>query len=346
MNTSEQKVAREQVAQVEKPLSGTGSALVAVRVMQQKTVAIAKDPQVQAIAVSLSGGAVTCGAAGGLLGLASGAAVGGAIGVVPALFTFGLSIPVGAVVGGAVGLVGGTVIGGGTGMLAGGAAGGLSYRYRIEIKDGAVVVYTRTGNACAVVQLKAVTVGSEVKVVLLNRTASSKAKAIESISYTRSKAGDLLQVSKVQASRLRKSSQELVSDRTFQVTAASAAVGGTAMGATGGAVGLTAGAVVGAAIGVVPALFTFGLSIPIGAIIGGSSGLVAGVATGSTIGAVGGGAAGRGVYTKREAIKDGATSALGSASDLSQYVKGKAQDSVSYVQLRVTGGTGGTDTEQ
>ena len=37
----------------------------------------------------------------------------------------------------------------------------------------------------------------------------------------------------------------------------------------GAATGLCAGTVVGAAVGVVPALFTFGLSIPVGAALGG-----------------------------------------------------------------------------
>lgn len=49
----------------------------------------------------------------------------------------------------------------------------------------------------------------------------------------------------------------------------------------------------------VPALFTFGLSIPVGASIG----LMAGATTGGSAGAVGGGAIGFAGFTYREEIK-------------------------------------------
>merc|ERR1712083_779810 len=90
------------------------------------------------------------------------------------------------------------------------------------------------------------------------------------------------------------------------VTAASAAVGGVTAGVTGGTVGLTVGGVAGAIVGVVPAIFTFGLSIPCFAMIGGGVGLCAGTAVGGTAGAVGGGATGYTVYAKRNVIRDGA----------------------------------------
>merc|ERR1740127_360107 len=80
-----------------------------------------------------------------------------------------------------------------------------------------------------------------------------------------------------------------------QVTTAVAAAGSVA----GGAVGGGAGVLVGAAVGVVPALFTFGLSIPITAAIGGSVGLVAG----SGVGAVSGGAVGFAGYSYRNELK-------------------------------------------
>ena len=53
---------------------------------------------------------------------------------------------------------------------------------------------------------------------------------------------------------------------------AGVAGGAAALGATGGATGLAAGSAVGAALGLVPAIFTFGLSIPVGAAIGGLGG--------------------------------------------------------------------------
>lgn len=65
--------------------------------------------------------------------------------------------------------------------------------------------------------------------------------------------------------RLKKKRQ----DGHVQATCAGVAGGAAALGATGGATGLAAGSAVGAALGLVPAIFTFGLSIPVGAAIGG-----------------------------------------------------------------------------
>merc|ERR1719436_1721799 len=70
-----------------------------------KTVEIASNKAVQVTAASAAGGAVTLGTAGGITGLATGGTLGAAIGLVPALFTFGLSIPIGAATGGGCGLV-------------------------------------------------------------------------------------------------------------------------------------------------------------------------------------------------------------------------------------------------
>merc|ERR1712232_849442 len=92
-----------------------------------------------------------------------------------------------------------------------------------------------------------------------------------------------------------------------QVTVASATVSGVALGTAGGAVGLAAGGLAGAAVGVVPAVFTFGLSIPIFALIGGSAGLCLGTVAGGATGAVGGGAVGYGVYGKKTEIYNGAS---------------------------------------
>lgn len=83
----------------------------------------------------------------------------------------------------------------------------------------------------------------------------------------------------------------------LRVTAASAAVGAVATGTAGGIGGGVIGSAAGAAIGVVPAFFTFGLSIPVFAAIGGSIGGCAGTVVGGSVGAVGGGAAGYGACT-------------------------------------------------
>jgi len=107
-----------------------------------------------------------------------------------------------------------------------------------------------------------------------------------------------LSLSKV-ASGVKKS----LKDPTTQVTLASAAGGSLAAGTCGAAVGLFSGGALGAAIGVIPAVFTFGLSIPIGAAIGSGAGICTGTALGGSIGVVGGGAAGYLYKTKGERKK-------------------------------------------
>lgn len=81
-------------------------------------------------------------------------------------------------------------------------------------------------------------------------------------------------------------------DPQVRASAVGAGTGAVAGGVVGGTTGAVSGAVVGGAVGIVPALFTFGLSIPVCATIGGSIGLCSGTAVGSSVGAIGGGAAG------------------------------------------------------
>merc|ERR1719203_2600589 len=100
-----------------------------------------------------------------------------------------------------------------------------------------------------------------------------------------------------------KKSTEDVPGRCTKVVAASGLGGAVLAGAGGAGAGLLAGGAAGAAVGLVPALFTFGLSIPVGAVIGGTCGTVVGAATGGTVGLTGGSAIGYGAYKKRAAIR-------------------------------------------
>merc|ERR1711879_659713 len=129
----------------------------------------------------------------------------------------------------------------------------------------------------------------------------------------------------------------LVSKRSFQVTTLSAASGAVAVGAGSGLMGLTAGAGVGAAVGVVPALFTFGLSIPVGAFMGGAFGLCAGTVVGGSSGLVGGGTVGYYGYERRNEIKDAAKGVSDKANSYANTVKDRVLASISLVS-----GTGGT----
>jgi len=92
---------------------------------------------------------------------------------------------------------------------------------------------------------------------------------------------------------------------SFRVSATSAAVGTVAGGVTGGGAGTVVGSVAGVVVGMGPALFTFGLSIPISATVGGGIGLCVGTVTGATAGAMVGGAAGYAGFTHRKGLEAG-----------------------------------------
>eukprot|EP00928_Gymnodinium_smaydae_P084968 TRINITY_DN68263_c0_g1_i1.p1 TRINITY_DN68263_c0_g1~~TRINITY_DN68263_c0_g1_i1.p1 ORF type:complete len:227 (+),score=29.10 TRINITY_DN68263_c0_g1_i1:80-682(+) len=96
----------------------------AIRELGESLRGLAADATVRATAIGAAGGAVTVGAGGGMVGVGVGGVVGAACGVLPAIFTFGLSIPIGAAIGSSVGLGVGTAVGGTTGLVAGGVAGG------------------------------------------------------------------------------------------------------------------------------------------------------------------------------------------------------------------------------
>lgn len=164
------------------------------------------------------------------------------------------------------------------------------------------------------------------------------------------RAAELGALARTKASEVRAAAVEVAADRKYQATAVGAAGGAAALGATGGVAGLATGTIIGVAVGFVPALFTFGLSIPIGAAIGASTGLVIGTGVGGAAGALGGGAAGYGAYSKRGEIREGAQNTLNKVGDCAEYVKDKANASVGYVKqkasmvrTRIAGGTGGTE---
>merc|ERR1712151_1104070 len=115
-----------------------------------------------------------------------------------------------------------------------------------------------------------------------------------------------------------------------------AAVAGAVVG---GATGGTFGTVAGAAVGIVPAIFTFGLSIPAGAVVGGC----VGSAIGGSVGAVGGGSLGYCGFTHRESLSKGWSKVSKKASDLKMFAITRASDAKDRVQSVVSGSTGGTD---
>merc|ERR1712242_674125 len=80
----------------------------------------------------------------------------------------------------------------------------------------------------------------------------------------------------------------------------------------------------GALAGLPLALFTFGLSVPVGAVFGGGAGLAVGAATEASIGTVGGGVAGFGAYSKRDDICKAASLVASKVGDGTVYARTKA----------------------
>merc|ERR1712083_288084 len=76
-----------------------------------------------------------------------------------------------------------------------------------------------------------------------------------------------------------------------------------ALGLSGGAVGGVAGGFLGGAVGILPAFFTFGMSIPICAVVGSSAGFCSGLTVGGSTGLVSGGALGYMGFTLGEAYQ-------------------------------------------
>jgi len=108
---------------------------------------------------------------------------------------------------------------------------------------------------------------------------------------------------KQQAAELKVHSANFVKSSKFQVTAVSAAAGGVTVGTSGAVVGCATGGAIGAVVGIIPAPFTFGLSIPFFAAMGGGAGLCIGATAGGTVGALGGGTTGYHIHAYRTQAK-------------------------------------------
>lgn len=239
------------------------------------------DKEALALVLLGTGGGLCIGSGGAVVGITVGGAMGSALGVIPAIFTFGLSIPVGAILGGGGGAIVGSAVGGVAGFVCGGSCGyGIAY-VRSDIRRCLLYVNARCHDVYSYVIVKPVT-----KVRDTSRAVGDKLHNAQE--ETKRKAKETAEGIKI-----------LVSDKRFQATAGGAGVGAATLGTAGATAGTAIGVVGGAMIGVVPALFTFGLSIPIGAIIGGGTGLCIGATAGTTTGIVGGGAIGAATYSFR-----------------------------------------------
>mmetsp|Transcript_63547 Transcript_63547/g.138394 ORF Transcript_63547/g.138394 Transcript_63547/m.138394 type:complete len:430 (+) Transcript_63547:46-1335(+) len=169
------------------------------------------------------------------------------------------------------------------------------------------------------------------------RAIEKKNVALESASCAvqtaRTRGSDAAEKVVATAASIGSQAREVASDGKFQVTAIAGAGGAAAGGATGGAAGLVAGAASGAALGVIPAVFTLGLSIPVGAVIGGGAGLIAGTAAGGTLGAAAAGAIG---YRNEKDIQHAVGQARDTVSACAESAKCRTSASAAYVKCRVS----------
>mmetsp|Transcript_41393 Transcript_41393/g.122870 ORF Transcript_41393/g.122870 Transcript_41393/m.122870 type:complete len:487 (+) Transcript_41393:3-1463(+) len=168
-----------------------------------------------------------------------------------------------------------------------------------------------------------------------DRVTPVASKVLESYGTARTKALMITDGTKAKA-------RTIAGDEKFQVTAAAATGSAVVLGAGAGAAGFVTGGTIGAAVGSPLALFTFGLSIPVGAAVGAASGLCIGTATGSTVGLVGGGAVGYSVQTHKKEISEGVSGAISKVNAVKVAAIGTASSSAATLRARIVGGTGGT----
>mmetsp|Transcript_36004 Transcript_36004/g.90470 ORF Transcript_36004/g.90470 Transcript_36004/m.90470 type:complete len:316 (-) Transcript_36004:293-1240(-) len=261
-------------------------------------------------------GALLLGSGCAVAGLLIGTTVGAALGLLPALLTFGLSVPLGGFLGALCGLAAGALLGSGAGFVGAGLLGYGLYTRRKKIGAFLFGVRTRVQAAQAAVFAFCADCIAAMRGHAACACGAGMATAAHAVKTSRSKA------------------LELASDKALQASAVSAFSGAVVLGAGGGVLGLTIGMVVGGAVGLIPAVFTFGLSIPALAILGGVVGFPIGTVFGGAVGLVGGGVTGYTIIAKPELTS--------SSLDCAKCVKEAACTYTDYLLVRIAGGTGST----
>lgn len=297
--------------------------------------ALTKDRRFHAVALSAGSGAMLLGTLGGSCGLALGAIAGAAAGAVPAPLTFGISIPVGAVAGSAAGACVGVVACSSIGLVGAGVAGGVAYEYRVEVLKGIARVraMTPSGFVTETVDFSRARAGDAMAATagvlaeVLRRALAGSRSLVERGQHS---AGGAAGAAAAKALGLGAEVRAIVSDRQVQVTATAATGGAIVLGTGGGAVGMVAGSALGAAWGLIPAMLTFGLSVPLCATVCGGAGLCTGTAIGGAAGLVSGAAAG---FALSPEDKDG---------PLDRMLRGRGGSWRRRRAVACVGGTGGT----
>lgn len=200
----------------------------------------------------------------------------------------------------------------------------------VYCQNGYMHIAAKVGDQVVYIHAKVIEKNGEAKIIILERYCGAKEIILSVANIAAEKAAHTAQFAQAQLRAALEKSKAIAADKPI---ASSAASGAMMVGASGGALGLVSGSLVGAACGVPLALFSFGLSIPIGACIGGGTGAAIGTTAGGAAGAAAGGAAGYG-YKNRTKIKTGVESAVAKASSLRVLGKG--------LEAKVGSGTGGT----
>merc|ERR1719188_2260644 len=174
---------------------------------------------------------------------------------------------------------------------------------------------------------------------------SSAADMGEKIKDTMAKTSEALveyrEKTKEKVLELKNQTVEIVKDPEFQSITISTTTGTIIIGTIGGAFGLASGIATGTLAGFPPALLTFGMSIPAGAVLGGGAGSAIGIGAGASVGA----AAGYGTYKYRLEIKDGLVYVKAKVTDKAQHGKLLVLDTATAARLKVSSAVGGTKTK-
>jgi hypothetical protein len=219
--------------------------------------------------------------------------------------------------------------------LVGGASGGIAgfttYKFRVQIKGSIVTVQVKAQDSFNCTKEKAVAVLNSTKTALDIEACRIRTAVTKVVTQVKQRSLAAVDTAKVKSADALTFATTTRTGVTSTSAVAGAVVGGTSMGA--------AGTVVGAAVGVVPAIFTFGLSIPAGALVG----LCVGTTVGSSTGAVGGGLLGYGGFTHRKRISEGVHSSWSKVKTTADHVKAKtiacAADAKERVVRASTGGS-------
>merc|ERR1719414_2455127 len=165
-----------------------------------KSVELATDRGTHVVMLSAGGGALVLGCTGGVVGMCGGA-------------------PAGAFVGGGVGGCLGVAAGMLSGLVGGGASGGVAYRYRAEIRDGAVRVKIQALH----VKARAAEKAQELQIVANSWAGSAKARAGGTVQALSDATSEVAGRAKAKASELGANAKALALNPATQATSGGAA---------------------------------------------------------------------------------------------------------------------------